>query len=107
MSWVLLFIAIFFEVMGTTFMKLTEGFTKLVPTILMFVSYGIGLTLMNLALRQLDVSIVYAIWSGVGTVLITIIGIFWFKEPATAIKLISIVLIIFGVIGLNISERGH
>jgi small multidrug resistance pump len=107
MSWVLLFIAIFFEVMGTTFMKLTEGFTKLVPTILMFVSYGIGLTMMNLALRQLDVSIVYAIWSGVGTVLITIIGIFWFKEPATAIKLISIVLIIFGVIGLNISERGH
>jgi small multidrug resistance pump len=73
----------------------------------MFVSYGIGLTMMNLALRQLDVSIVYAIWSGVGTVLITIIGIFWFKEPATAIKLISIVLIIFGVIGLNISERGH
>jgi small multidrug resistance pump len=107
MSWVILFIAIFFEVMGTTFMKLTEGFTKLVPTILMFVSYGIGLTLMSLALRQLDVSIVYAIWSGLGTVLITIIGIFWFKEPATAIKLISITLIIFGVIGLNITEKGH
>ena len=72
----------------------------------MFVAYGIGLALMNLVLRRMDVSIVYAVWSGVGTALVAIIGFLWFKEPATAIKIISITLIIFGVIGLYIGASG-
>lgn len=57
---------------------------------------------MNMVLKRMDVSIVYAIWSGMGTALIAIIGILWFKEPVTAIKIISLTLIIFGVIGLNL-----
>lgn len=107
MRWVILSIAIIFEVMGTTLMKLTEGFTKLWPTIFMFISYGIGLSTMTLALKMLDVSLVYAIWSGMGTALITVIGIIWFKEPIGSIKILSIILIIVGVIGLNISEQGR
>lgn len=106
MNWVLLFIAIIFEVLGTTLMKLSRGFSRPGPTALMFIAYGIGLTLMNLVLKRIDVSIVYAIWSGLGTAMIAVIGILWFKEPATAIKIISIALIIFGVIGLNIGS-GH
>jgi small multidrug resistance pump len=102
MNWVLLFIAITFEVLGTTFMKLSRGFSRPGPTALMFVFYGIGLTLMNMVLKRMDVSVVYAIWSGMGTALIAIIGILWFREPVTAIKIISIALIVFGVIGLNI-----
>lgn len=87
-------------------MKLSQGFSRVGPTFGMFVAYGIGLTLMNLVLRRMDVSIVYAVWSGVGTALVAIIGFLWFKEPATAIKIISIMLIIFGVIGLYIGASG-
>jgi len=84
-------------------MKLSYGFTQRVPTILMFVFYGLGLVPLNLALRRIDISVAYAIWSGVGTAVITTIGILWFKEPANALKLISIALIVIGLVGLNIS----
>jgi small multidrug resistance pump len=104
MSWILLVIAILFEVSGTTFMKLSHGFTRRLPTILMFIFYGIGFVPLNLALRRLDVSVAYAVWSGLGTAIITAIGVFWFKEPVTAIKMVSIALIILGVIGLNLSS---
>lgn len=84
-------------------MKLSHGFTHRLPTILMFVFYGIGFIPLNLALRRLPVSVAYAVWSGLGTAIITAIGVVWFKEPVTAVKLISIALIIIGVVGLNLS----
>ncbi len=87
-------------------MKYSYGFTQRVPTILMFVFYGLGFVPLNLALRRIDISVAYAIWSGVGTAVITTIGILWFKEPANALKLISIALIVIGLVGLNISG-GH
>ena len=105
MSWIYLIIAIITEVIGTTNMKLSQGFTKVVPSILMVVFYIICFAFMNLALKKLDVSITYAIWSGVGTALIAAIGIFYFKEPATAIKIGSIALIVIGVVGLALVER--
>ncbi len=58
---------------------------------------------LNLALRRIDISVAYAIWSGVGTAVITTIGILWFKEPLNALKLISIALIVIGLVGLNLS----
>jgi small multidrug resistance pump len=105
MSWIYLIIAIITEVIGTTNMKLSQGFTKVVPSILMVVFYIICFAFMNLALKKLDVSITYAIWSGVGTALIAAIGILYFKEPATAIKIGSIALIVIGVVGLALVER--
>jgi small multidrug resistance pump len=100
-SWLLLLIAIAFEVGGTTSMKLSRGFTHLAPTLSMFFFYGIGLSLMTLVLRRMDLSLVYAVWSGLGTAAVAIIGMVWFHEPATAIRIISIGLIVLGVIGLN------
>lgn len=99
--------AILFEVCGTTSMKLAEGFTKLTPSVLIFVFYGCSFTALTLCLRQMDVSIAYAIWSGLGTLLIAFIGVLYFKEPFSALKLVSILLIIVGVIGLNASNSGH
>jgi small multidrug resistance pump len=96
--------AILFEVGGTTCMKLSEEFTKLVPSILIFVFYGLCLTFLTLSLRKLEVSVVYAVWAGLGTVLISCIGIFWFSESLTFTKIISIFLIIVGVVGLNLNE---
>ena len=106
-SWFYLVMAIFFEVSGTTFMKLSEGFTKTLPSILMVVFYAISLGLLTLALKKIDVSIAYAIWAGLGTMLIATIGILWFKEPVSALKIISLGLVIVGVVGLHLSSGMH
>lgn len=104
MSWLFLIAAIFMEVCGTTCMKLSQGFSKIIPSMLIFVFYAASFTLMTFAIRRLELSISYAIWSGVGTFLIACIGLFWFKEPLTVLKVISMVLVIAGVIGLNLSS---
>ncbi len=100
----LLLLAILFEVCGTTCMKLSEGFSKLIPSVLIFVFYAISFFLFTLALKGIDVSIAYAIWAGLGTALITVVGIFWFREPASALKLVSLVVVVMGVIGLHLSD---
>jgi small multidrug resistance pump len=105
--WLYLALAILFEVTGTTCMKLSEGFTKLVPSILLFVFYSLSFGMLTLALKRIDVSVAYAVWSGMGTALIATIGVLWFKEPITALKLISLALIIGGVVGLNLSGGAH
>ena len=105
-SWIILIIAIVLEVSGTVSMKLSDGFTKLVPVIAMLILYGLGLSLLALSLKTIDISIAYAVWSGLGTALITIVGVVWFKEPATLVKMASIGLIIIGVVGLNLGG-GH
>lgn len=101
----LLLLAIVFEVCGTTCMKLSEGFSKLIPSVLIFLFYAVSFFFFTFALKRIDVSIAYAIWAGLGTALITVIGIFWFKEPASTLKLISLVVVVAGVIGLHISDR--
>ncbi len=107
MSAFFLFLAIISEVTGTICMKLSGGFTKLEPSIAMVIFYGISLSALTMALKKIDVSIAYAIWSGVGTSLTAAIGIFWFREPANALKIMSILLVIVGVIGLNLSGGTH
>ncbi len=104
-AWIILFFAILFEVGGTTSMRLSEGFTRLTPSILIFVFYAISFALNTLVIRTLGLSVTYAVWSGVGTVLTSIIGFAYFKEPATALKVGSSILIILGVIGLHLSTR--
>ncbi len=107
MTWLYLVLAILLEVCGTTCMKLSEGFTKLVPSILLFVFYTLSFGMLTMALKKLEVSVAYAVWSGMGTALIATIGVLWFKEPVTALKLISLGLIILGVVGLNLSGGTH
>ncbi|MBN3885159.1 MULTISPECIES: DMT family transporter [unclassified Nostoc] len=103
-SWIYLILAIIFEVSGTTCMKLSQGFTKIVPSVLIFVFYGLCFTFLTFALKRLEVSLAYSVWAGLGTILIAIIGIIWFHESATLIKLLSIAFIIMGVIGINASK---
>ncbi len=107
MSWLFLLLAIISEVTGTTCMKLSAGFTQLLPSVSMVIFYGMSLTSLTMAIKKIDISVAYAIWSGLGTALLTTIGILWFKEPATALKIISIGLVIIGVIGLNMSGGPH
>ncbi|MHC5828190.1 MAG: DMT family transporter, partial [Nostoc sp.] len=74
-SWIYLIAAIVFEVSGTTCMKLSQGFTKIVPSVLIFVFYGLCFSFLTLALKRLEVSVAYSVWAGLGTILIAIIGI--------------------------------
>ena len=104
MSWIYLFLAIILEVSGTTCMKLSQGFTKVWPSILLFVFYGLCFSFLTLALKEIEISVAYAVWSGMGTALIATIGILYFREPVTVIKITSLGLIIAGVIGLNLSD---
>ena len=107
MSWVYLFLAIISEVTGTTSVKLSHGFTRLVPSVMIFVFYGISLAASSVALKKIDISVAYAAWSGVGTTLIVVIGVMLFKEPLSAMKIFYITLIMVGVVGLNMSGAGR
>jgi small multidrug resistance pump len=98
-------LAIVLEVGGTLSMKAAAGFTRLVPSLCVFVFYSLCLGALTLAIDRIDVSTVYAVWAGLGTAIVAAIGIFYFKEPAGALKLLSIALIIAGVVGLNLAER--
>ena len=101
MSWFYLILAIFTEVAGMTSMKLSAGFTELGPSVLIFLFYGLSLIFLTLSLKRLEIGFAYAIWSGVGTLLIFLIGINFFNETMTWLKTISLGLIILGVIGLK------
>jgi small multidrug resistance pump len=100
--WIYLLIAILTEVVGTTMMKVSQGLTRLIPSILMFAMYAVSFIFMAFALKKLEVSTAYAIWSGLGTALIAAIGIVWFQESFSIAKLAGTGLVIAGVVLLNI-----
>ena len=104
MKWMILALGIVFEVLGTICMKYAEGFTKLIPSILVFVFYGISLASLVFVLEKMQVSIAYAIWASAGTALIAIIGIIFFQESVSMTKIISISLIILGILGLELFD---
>ena len=104
-AWGLLSVAIAFEVVGTTSMKLSHGFTQLWPSVLMFACYALAFSCNTFATKTLDLSITYAVWSGVGTVVTAAIGMLYFRESATALKLVCISLIVIGVFGLHSVSR--
>jgi small multidrug resistance pump len=107
MSLFFLLLAIIAEVTGTTCMKLSAGFTQLIPSVSMVIFYGISLTSLTFAIKKIDLGIAYAIWSGLGIVLIDTIGILWFKEASSNLKIVSIGLIVTGIIGLNLSRKAY
>ncbi len=102
-GWVFLLFAILLEVAGTTCMKFSDGFSRIIPSIFIFVFYSGSFAFFTVAIKNIDISIAYAIWSGVGTAIISVIGFMWFKEPVSAIKIVSIAAIIAGVVGLRLS----
>jgi small multidrug resistance pump len=104
MAWTYLTLAIVFEVAGTTSLKMSEGFTRLVPTLLILPAYVISFGLLGFAIRDIPIGVAYAIWSAIGTAAIAVIGIVLFREPITAVKAGFIMVIIIGVVGLQLTE---
>lgn len=103
LSWTYLYMAISLEVAGTYSIKLSDGFSRPLPSLCVLAFYGVSFWLMSLAVRRLDLGIAYAVWSGIGIVIVTTIGVFLFKEPVSLRKIISIAIILIGVISLNLS----
>lgn len=104
---VFLAISIVTELIATTFLKYTEGFTKLWPSVITILAYGICFYCFSRALEHINLSFAYALWSGLGIVVSTMISVFLFKESITFGGLIGIVLIIVGVVILNLCGTSH
>lgn len=105
MGWFYLFIAILFEVIGTTQLKRTEGNFFTTAGMLMLLFYAVSFFMLTLALKNdIEVGVGYAIWSGVGTALIAIIGVMAFNEHGTVMKFLCIAMIIIGVVGLKLEQ---
>jgi small multidrug resistance pump len=98
MKWVYLGIAILAEVCATSALKYSDGFSRLYPTLLTIVGYGVAFYFLALTLREIPVGIAYAIWSGVGIVLISLVGTLFFQQRLDAPAMIGISLIVAGVV---------
>lgn len=101
----LLFGAIAAEVVATSSLKLSEGFTKMVPAVATVLGYALSFYLLSLALKRMELGVAYAIWAGVGTAAMALVGCWLFSETMSVTKGISIALIIAGVVGLNLGDR--
>jgi quaternary ammonium compound-resistance protein SugE len=102
MAWTYLFFAGLFEIGWAIGLKYTHGFTRLIPTVLTVGSMVVSLGLLGLALKSLPLGTAYAIWTGIGTIGTAILGIVLFGEPATALRLVCVGLIVAGIVGLKL-----
>lgn len=109
MTYFYLAIAIIAEVIATSALKASDGFSRLVPSVITVIGYGIAFWCLSLTLKVIPTGIVYAIWSGVGIVLISAVGWFWFKQSLDTPALIGLGLIIAGVLVINLFSKsvGH
>ncbi|QKF59640.1 quaternary ammonium compound efflux SMR transporter SugE [Aliarcobacter lanthieri] len=105
MSWIILFLAGIFEVVWAVGLKYSEGFTKLTPSIITIVTMIISFYLLSLALKSLPLGTAYAVWVGIGTIGTVIAGIFLFDESMNIIRVISILFILLGIIGLKLTTN--
>jgi small multidrug resistance pump len=101
MKWLWLSLGIAFEIVALVFMKKSEGFTKLYPVILVLLFYCLALGCLVLVLRKMDTSVAYAIWASAGILVMALVGILWLNEPVSVIKVVSMLLIVAGVVGLE------
>ena len=107
MGWILLIVAIVLEVAGTTNMKLSEGFSKLVPSVLVLFFYALSIIALTFAVNRLEMSVAYAVWSGMGTALVAVIGLWYFQESLTSVKAVALELIVVGVVMLHLTSESY
>ncbi len=102
-NWWMLYAAIAFEVLGTSALKLSDGLSRMGYFAGAIALYSVSFVLLARALREIPVSVAYAIWSGAGTVLVVMVGWLWFRENITGVRLLYIAMIVVGAVGLNLS----
>ena len=104
-AWLTLALAIVAEVIGTSALKASEGFSRLWPSVVVVAGYGVAFYFLSLTLKQIPVGIAYAVWSGAGTVLITVIGVLAFRQKIDLAGVVGIALIVTGVLVLNLLSK--
>ena len=104
-AWLLVVLAIILEICGTTSMKLSQGFTQMLPSIMIFVFYAVSLSLLAMSLKKLPLSVTYAIWSGVGTALTAAIGYFYFQEHMNLPIILGVGLTVLGVVLIKLGDK--
>ncbi|WP_038174198.1 MULTISPECIES: DMT family transporter [Vibrio] len=102
MTYLYLVIAIIAEVIATSALKASEGFTKLAPSVLVVIGYGVAFYFLSLVLKVIPVGIAYAVWSGLGVVLVASIGVIMFAQKLDFAAIAGMVLIVTGVIVMNV-----
>ncbi|HEU4741352.1 MAG TPA: multidrug efflux SMR transporter [Meiothermus sp.] len=106
-GWVFLLIAIVSEVIGSTGLKASQGFTKLLPSAVVVIGYASAFYFLSLALKTVPLNTAYAVWSGLGTALIALLGVVFLRESINLPMAVGILLIIAGVVVLNLFGSGH
>lgn len=102
---IILLFAILAEVIGTTALKLSNGFTRPIPSIVVVIGYGASFYLLSLALKAMPIGVAYAIWSGVGLILTVIAGMVIWRETLDWARVVGIVLILAGIIFINVISK--
>lgn len=101
----ILFFAILSEVIATTSLKLSDGFTKLVPSMIVVIGYGASFYLLSISLKLIPIGLAYAIWSGVGIVLTVIAGMIIWRETLDWARVTGIILILLGILVINLFSK--
>ena len=105
MGYIYLAIAIIAEVIGTSALKASDEFTKLVPSIIVVIGYGVAFYCLSLVLKTIPVGVAYAVWSGLGIVLISVVGLVVFNQKLDLAAVIGMLLIISGVLVMNLFSK--
>ena len=100
--WFYLSIAIVAEVIGTSFLKSSEGFSKLIPSVIVIISYAVAFCFLSISLKSISVGVAYAVWSGVGVALISLAGFIFFGQKLDFGVMLGIALIVSGVVVINL-----
>lgn len=103
-GYIYLFLSILFEVVGSAFLKLSEGFTKLTPSVLLVLFYALSFVFIIFALKTVTLSVGYSIWAGLGTAGAALVGVFAFNEMLSGINIIGLLVIITGVVIMNMNQ---
>jgi small multidrug resistance pump len=104
-NFAILFFAILSEVIATSALKFSEGFTKLIPSVIVVTGYGLSFYLLSLSLKVFPIGIAYAIWSGVGLVLTVVAGMINWKETLDWARVAGIILILAGIVLINVFSK--
>jgi len=105
LSWLLLAASIAAEVAGTIALRYADGFARLTPSLVVGASYAAAIWFMSIAVRHLEVGLAYAVWAGSGTALTAVLGILWFGESMTLLRIGGVAMIVIGVVVLNLETR--
>ena len=105
MPWFILFIAGLFEIAWAVGIKYTEGWTRLWPSVLTVIAMVASFYLLSIALKNIPMGTAYAVWTGIGTIGTVVYGIVYFKEPTDILRMVCIMLIISGIVGLRVLAK--